>query len=85
MVAGLEALSGVSLALAIGFSLSRRGAKADFWSAAGFLMSEVTFLALGAGLRISHQFSDAASLFTYFTATLLIHLLLATPDRARSS
>ncbi|MBC7691528.1 MAG: hypothetical protein H7222_07140 [Methylotenera sp.] len=75
-IAALEAVSGISLVLAIVFSLRSSRQKADFWAAVGFLLSEVTFFALGAGLRISHQYSEAASLFQYFTATLILHVLL---------
>ncbi|MBX9766460.1 MAG: hypothetical protein K2X47_04235 [Bdellovibrionales bacterium] len=39
------------------------------------LLSELTFLMLGFGLRLSHKYSEAGQLFNYFALTLLVHVI----------
>ena len=64
-IASLELIAGVAAFLAIFRQRFR---------AYAFLSAEMTFAALGVGLRMSGRFPDAAALFAYFSLTLLVHL-----------
>lgn len=64
-IATLEVLAGIVGAIAL-----IRPRLAD----TAFVSAEVVFFALGVGLRISHKYTDAATLFAYFALTLLVHL-----------
>ncbi len=50
----------------------------------GFLLGSVLFLGLGFGMRLTHKYADAASLFFYCTITYFVFLSFPqTPETAK--